>query len=491
MKVYILIPWFQPAYKAGGPIQSVANMVKQLAVGEGQRAVGSGQEAVGSEQLPVGGGQFAVGNGAFEFKIFCSNKDLDGSIVQGVAFDEWVPLKPVLAMTGSFATLRTKVWYSSANNILPVLKQEIKKEKPDYLFITGIYDWQYNLKPLLFCKGVKKIISVRGMLHPGALSQKGFKKKVYLWVWKMLGLHKGKAVGSEQLALGNGGNVFHATDVEEKKYIQQVFGNLVNIKVAANFPNVLAVQPVVQKEPGQLKLVSIALISPMKNILLVLEALGGLSLESGVGSRGEEGLSSESLGLSLESSVVSSESLRSNEILPFAESDIDRFAQQKAVSSDQDDSLRREVSIEYNIYGTIKDKQYWEACEAQIKKLPPNITVNYHGDIPPAEIIHALAANHVFILPSKSENYGHAIYEAFTAGRPVITSDKTPWNNLQIAKAGINVSLADTTELVQAIGLFAAMKQGELEAWSKGARVYAEKAVDVEEIRRQYEGMFG
>ena len=438
-----------------------------------------------------------MGNGqeAMEFKIFCGNKDLDGSLLQGVAFDEWVQYNT-----------NTKVWYSSTSNILPVLLQEIKKEKPDWLFITGIYDWQFNFKPLLFCKGVKKIISVRGMLHSGALSQKSFKKKIYLGLWKLLGLHKGKPMGNRQWAkgnrqwamgneentmgneentigneentMGNGeaaignrqwaidkeeranekwGNVFHATDEAEKKYIEQVFGNSVTVKVAANFPNVLAVQPVVQKEPGELKLVSVALISAMKNVLLVLEAL---SRESGVWSREEEE------GGSLESGVGS---------------------QEKKVVSGESSIVS---SIEYNIYGPIKDKQYWEACEAQIKKLPQHITVNYHGDIAPDKIADALAANHVFILPSKSENFGHAIYEALSAGRPVITSNNTPWNKLEAAKAGINVSLNEPTELLQAIERFAGMKPEELEAWSKGARIYAEGAVDVEGIRRQYEEMF-
>ena len=104
-------------------------------------------------------------------------------------------------------------------------------------------------------------------------------------------------------------------------------------------------QPVVKKEPGQLKLVSVALISAMKNILLVLEALG------------------KSSGLS----DANGESL---------------FA----------------GTIEYNIYGPVKDKQYWHACAALIKSMPANVKVNYHGDIAPAKIVGALAANHVFVL---------------------------------------------------------------------------------------------
>lgn len=376
-KIFITIPWFHPAYKAGGPIQSIANMLQQL-----------GKEPI-------------------QFKIFCGNKDLDGAVLTNVEFDQWVRYAD-----------NTEVWYASKNNWIPVLQKEIKKDAPAYFFMMGIYSWPFNFKPLLFCRGIKKIISVRGMLHPEALSQKNFKKKIYLSLWKILGLHKK--------------NIFHATDEKERGYIQQVFGSKTRVIVAANFPRVLSQQPVAEKNAGSLKLVSIALISPMKNILWVLEAL-----ESGVGS---------------------------------GEPIID--------------------SIEYNIFGPVKDKSYWDQCEALIKKLPVNIRVNYHGDISPDKIAEALTQNHVFILPSKSENFGHAIYEALTAGRPVITSNNTPWNNLKNFNAGINISTDNLTELQKAIEYFAAMDQQQLKEWSNGAREYALQAVDMNAAKKQYREMF-
>ncbi len=386
MKVFISIPWFHPAYKAGGPVQSIANMVEQLAV---------------NSREPQ--------DGTFEFWIFCSNKDLDGSTLN-VEFDKWVNYSD-----------STKVWYSSTNNLLPVLKNEIKKERPGYLFITGIYSWQFSLKPLLFCGLVKKIISVRGMLHPGALSQKKFKKQLYLLLWKALGVYKK--------------NIFHATNEEEKKYIEQVFGMKARVMVAANFPHILPLQQVVEKKEGYLKLISVALISPMKNILLVLEALAGAK---SIPESGEPGIG----------------------------------------------------NVEYNIYGPIKETGYWKECLELIKKMPANIKVNYHGHIPPAEIVNVVAKNHVFILPSKSENYGHAIYEALAAGRPVITSMNTPWVALQTASAGINVPMDDSTGLQKAIGYFVAMDQDQLNDWSIAAREYALNKVDLDKIRKQYNEMF-
>jgi glycosyltransferase involved in cell wall biosynthesis len=249
-----------------------------------------------------------------------------------------------------------------------------------------------------------------------------------------MGLHKGKsATGNGQMDKWT--NVFHATDEAEKKYIQDVFGKEASVVVAANFPNTLQVQPVQKKEPGFLKLASIALISPMKNILMVLEALSSWQLAVG--------------------------------------------NKQLAIGK-----------IEYDIYGPVKDKKYWEQCETRIKKMPANIIVNYHGDIAPDKITDALAASHVFILPSKSENFGHSLYEALSAGRPVITSNNTPWIKLEAAKAGVNVSLDGTDELQKSIAFFAAMSRDELEVWSTGARDYAEKVVNVEEITGQYEEMF-
>ena len=431
-KIFILIPWFHPAYKAGGPIQSIVNMVKEL-------TVGSGQWAVGSSQLTVGSGEFS-------FNIFTSNKDLDGGVLE-VACDQWISgqwimpapytkgytgdneVMPALMTKGSSGdNAKTRIWYSSSNDILPVLKREIKEQKPDHFFVVGLYDWNYNFKPLLFTKGVNKIISVRGMLHPEALAQKPFKKKIYLWLWKLLGWHKK--------------HLFHATDDVEAGYIKKVFGSSARVAVAGNFPLLHECLPMPAKQRGVLKLVSVALISPMKNYALVLMAL------QAVGSR-----------------------------LPIAIG--------MAVGSSQ------LASIEYNIYGPIKDGNYWEECKKLIRVMPPHIVINYHGAAPPDDIKKALAANHVFILPSKSENYGHSIIEALSAGRPVITSQGTPWNRLSDAKAGINVDVGDISQLVDAIDRFVQMDQAEMEEWSREANTYAVNAVDVEAIKEQYRKLFG
>ena len=230
--------------------------------------------------------------------------------------------------------------------------------------------------------------------------------------------------------------------------------------VAGNFPNLYSALPMPEREVGKLKFVSVGLISPMKNYLLVLEALKAVgSWQLTVGS---------------------------GEILPFAENDFNRFAQQKAISSVQDDK----TMIEYNIYGPVKDADYWEACKAVIKNMPANIVVKYHGAIAPVDVEKTLAESHVFILPSKSENYGHSIIEALSAGRPVVTSNTTPWNNLRIAKAGVNVEPKNEKELLDAMLFFVNMEEQELQKWSAGAVTYVDKAINVEAIKEAYLNMF-
>ncbi|MEO6456449.1 MAG: glycosyltransferase, partial [Ginsengibacter sp.] len=128
-------------------------------------------------------------------------------------------------------------------------------------------------------------------------------------------------------------------------------------------------------------------------------------------------------------------------------------------------------------------------CMQQIKDLPQNIRVEYYGDIEQVKVEKALLHSHIFILPSKSENFGHAIFEALSAGRPVITSNYTPWKYLQHSKAGINAE-TEIISLQNAINSFALMEQAEYNLWSKNASEYAASAINLGEIKKQYKNMF-
>ena len=217
MIVFITIPWFLPAYRAGGPIQSIAHLVTHF-------------------------------NEDVEYRIFCGDTDLNGEPLTGIIKNEWTTYNTY-----------TKVWYAENVHLSDVICKEIENIQPQVLYIVGLFSWHFNVVPLLFCKVARKIISVKGMLHPGALSQKKFKKRLFLTGLKLSGIYR-KAI-------------FHATNLAEKKFIKSEFGLDTKVVVAGNFSKQMVEQLPIPKISNYLAVVTIALISPMKNHLIVLQAL--------------------------------------------------------------------------------------------------------------------------------------------------------------------------------------------------------------------------
>lgn len=368
-KVFIVIPWFSPAFRAGGPIRSIENLIVNY-------------------------------NEDIQYRIFCSNRDVDGTLLANVQCDSWTDMNNY-----------TKIWYHSKGIPYNNINKCIQEEQPDKLFIVGCFSFQYNIMPLLFCKGVSKILSTRGMLHPGALSQKKIKKNLLLFIYKCIGI-KNKIV-------------FHATDAKEKEYIHRVFGSRILVKVAENFPAEIRRQTNHCKQKNHLRLLSVGLITPMKNNLLVLQALKNVK-----------------------------------------------------------------GKVEYHIVGAVKDSAYWNQCLQEIKNTPENVNIIIHGELTHYQVSELLQQTQVLVLPSKSENYGHAIIENLSIGNPVITSNYTPWNELKESNAGVNVDL-NIEAISEAINYFISLTHAEFEKYSEGARVYFEKMNQSNKVKRQYLQLFG
>jgi glycosyltransferase involved in cell wall biosynthesis len=349
--IFITIPWFRPAFRAGGPIQSIDNLVSNRIKG-------------------------------VQYKIFCANTDLNGEQINILELNTWLSYNDF-----------TEVFYATKNNCTKNLTTQIQSIKPDTIFIIGLFSWAFNLFPLFFLSGFKKIISVRGMLHPGALSQKKTKKFFFIKFLQFFSIFKKFN--------------FHATNENEAGVIKTIFGKNANVYVANNIAKNIEYQKPIQKFEHSLTLVTIALISPMKNHLLVLKALA-----------------------------------------------------------------KCKYNIVYNIYGPVKDVAYWQLCKNEIKLLPNNIVVNYKGEINYDKVLNSLCNCHIFIMPSKSENYAHSIKESLQAGRPVITSHNTPWNNLLQNTAGQNVDSTEN-EILDAINFFAQMNTETYESFSKNAHEFA------------------
>lgn len=95
-------------------------------------------------------------------------------------------------------------------------------------------------------------------------------------------------------------------------------------------------------------------------------------------------------------------------------------------------------NIEFSIFGPIQEKEYWNTCEEKLKQI--EISWTYKGDVPSEEVQSVLSTQDILVLPTKSENYGHVVFEALSVGCIPIISDRTPWSLVESWNAGYVVS---------------------------------------------------
>ncbi|MCT4645631.1 MAG: glycosyltransferase family 4 protein [Carboxylicivirga sp.] len=328
-KILIFIDWFLPGYKAGGPVRSMANMVEYL-------------------------------KEDYAFYIVTGNTD----------YTESIP----------YITVKSNCWEPFADNVLVFYTDEahqnkatfkilINEIKPDIAYINGVYSWKFSIRPLLVSKKLKLkkvIVAARGMLAPSAIDVKGGKKRLFLKAARMAGLYKNV--------------VFHATNEKEKQDINGVLGKKCRVQVADNLPKkTLPAVKSIEKNRGELKLVSLARIAPEKNTLFALERLADLRDFNG--------------------------------------------------------------NIQFDLFGQIYNEDYWKQCHTLIAKLPSNIKVVYKGTVDAERVGETIQNYHALFMPTRGENFGHVILESLSAGRPVLISDQTPWRGLNRDKSGWDISL--------------------------------------------------
>jgi glycosyltransferase involved in cell wall biosynthesis len=117
------------------------------------------------------------------------------------------------------------------------------------------------------------------------------------------------------------------------------------------------------------------------------------------------------------------------------------------------------------------------------------IQITIHGHKNQEELKAFYENAHLFFLPSRGENYGHAIVEALCSGIPVAVSDQTPWNNLEEKFAGKSSSLNSTT-LAESLDFFFNLSNDDYQLWSQGALNYAKSHVNSPETLALNKNLF-
>jgi len=145
------------------------------------------------------------------------------------------------------------------------------------------------------------------------------------------------------------------------------------------------------------------------------------------------------------------------------------------------------LNIKLDIYGPIKDIEYWEICLPLIKKNKTRII--YKGEIPTNQVLNTFNSYDFFLLPTLGENFGHVIFESMVAGTPVFTTYFTPWTNLESQDAGINLPLRNI-EWINAIHKAIIMDNTEYHHLSTCAQSYIKKYLKDNNITKDYKTLF-
>jgi glycosyltransferase involved in cell wall biosynthesis len=376
-KILLFTDWYSPGYRAGGPIQSCANLVNHL-------------------------------KDSYQFFIVTSAYDY-GSYepYPNVKMDAWSKQEENVSIC----------YLSRKSENIKFIKSLISQVNFDIIYLNSMFSIKYTVHPLRAIqnqlKHKKVILAPRGMLASGALSVKSKKKEFFLFFFKLLRI-------PSKL-------IFHATAEQELAYIKRTFGENVQVLLAPNLP-AKSIQEDQQKVKykKQLKLVCISRLSEEKNVNFILEILKNVK-----------------------------------------------------------------VMLSLDVFGSLKNERYVRDFKSKYDLLPENVKVNLQGEISNNEVREKIPAYDFFILPTLGENFGHAIYEALSAGLPVIISDKTPWRNLEENKAGWDLPLDNIDVWVEVLRKAAEMSEQEYREWSEGAKSFAEKAIDVDKIKNQYMELFG
>jgi glycosyltransferase involved in cell wall biosynthesis len=132
------------------------------------------------------------------------------------------------------------------------------------------------------------------------------------------------------------------------------------------------------------------------------------------------------------------------------------------------------MPVQFDIWGTLEDADYWKECQTIIRAMPMNVQARYRGAADHADVPQIISKYDLFFLPTLGENYGHVILEALTAGTPVLLSDATPWRNLESDGVGWDLPLdAGKDVFLKAIQEAAGKVAVERAIWRRHVNEYA------------------
>jgi glycosyltransferase involved in cell wall biosynthesis len=151
-------------------------------------------------------------------------------------------------------------------------------------------------------------------------------------------------------------------------------------------------------------------------------------------------------------------------------------------------SIKGNISL--TIVGNEENAEYTALCKNIVHQLPENIRVRFAGEVPNNHLPQVIQQHHIFALPTQGENFGHAIFEALAAGKPVLVSDQTPWRNLTAARVGWDLPLQQKDAFINALQQAVEFDQQQYDAWSLASWNFAGSYNNQIDLKEQYYNLF-
>lgn len=147
-------------------------------------------------------------------------------------------------------------------------------------------------------------------------------------------------------------------------------------------------------------------------------------------------------------------------------------------------------NIIFDIYGPIEQKEYWDRCKNAIENTNSNVKISYKGSIAPGTSRQVFAQYHCFVFPTLSENYGHVIAEAISAGCMLAVSrGTTPWDNIA-GNGGWVCTLGNDQEWASALNEIISLDNITFNNYKQKLCCYVEEKLEVEKLNNKYKKMF-
>lgn len=378
-RIIIFTNYYLPGFKCGGPIQSVKAITSKL-------------------------------KSDFDFYVFTSDRDLgDSEPYRNLRFNLWTNVD------------NTSVYYFSGSlrKYILVVRQLCKG---NVIYLNSFFNFRFSIiivliRKFFLLKGLC-ILCPRGEFNPGAFFEGKSKKMFYIALAKTFGLYRGVK--------------WHATTLEEMVSIKSFFGEDVNVALAEGISprSLYFSKEGLLKNVNELRLIFLARISPIKNLLFFLEVLGEIH-------------------------------------------------------------LAENQKIVFDIYGPIEDINYWKKCLDLISAMKnrSDLSIQYRSEVVSKDVQETIANYHIYVLPSLGENYGQSIVDSFTSGCPVLISQNTPWKNLQARNVGWDVPLT-IDSFIDVLGKALLATQSEYDLMRRACYNFGDYILNNEEILNRYRRLF-